>query len=150
MGKPDHRAEGVVRRALIAAGCLIMGYGLLGAIFDSQVSLVGVAVFGGVLLALHDGLFLPLVAGAGVLLRRIVPPAWQPAVRIAAIAGLAVVVVALPLVLGFGRIADNPTVLPRAYGKGLILILVVTAVTVVAARKGFERLRHRHHRRPHV
>jgi hypothetical protein len=132
-----------VRRPLIAAGLLIMLYGVTGAILDADVSLIGVIVFGTVLLVLHDGVFLPLVAGAGTLLRRFVPSGWQAAVRFAAITDLAVVVVALPLVLGYGRDAGNPTVLPRPYGKGLILILIVTTVVVFAGRKGFERFRAR-------
>ncbi len=130
-----------MRRPLIAAGLLIMVYGVAGAILDADVNLIGVIVFGAILLVLHDGVFLPLVAGAGMLLRRFVPPGWQAAVRFAAIADLAVVVVALPLVLGYGRDAGNPTVLPRPYGEGLILTVVVTTVVVFAGRKGFERFR---------
>ncbi|WP_436533197.1 hypothetical protein [Actinoplanes sp. HUAS TT8] len=135
-----------MRRPLIAAGLLIFAYGLLGAILDTDVNLVGVVVFGAALLVLHDGVFLPLVGAAGALLRRFVPSGWQPAVRIVAVTAVAVTVVALPLVLGFGRDAGNPTVLPRAYGKGLILILIVTTVTVPAGRKGLERLRRRKRR----
>ncbi|MFI1995425.1 hypothetical protein [Actinoplanes sp. NPDC020271] len=132
-----------MRRPLIAAGLLIMLYGIAGAILDTEVNLVGVVAFGAVLLVLHDGIFLPLIAGAGALVRRLVPPGWQPAVRFAAIVDLAVVMVASPLVLGFGRDAGNPTVLPRPYGKGLLLILVVATVAAVAGRKGFERFRRR-------
>jgi hypothetical protein len=141
MGRPHRRAEGIVRRPLIGAGLLIMGYGVLGLILDADVDLVGVLVFGAVLLVLHDGVFLPLVAGAGRLLRRFVPPGWQAAVRLAALTDLAVTVVALPLVLGFGRDAGNPTVLPRPYGRGLLLILIVVPLTVLACRKGIERFR---------
>ncbi|GAA2908009.1 hypothetical protein Acy02nite_87950 [Actinoplanes cyaneus] len=132
-----------MRRPLIAAGLLTMLYGILGAMLDAEVNLLGVIVFGAALLVLHDGVFLPLVAGAGALMRRLVPPGWHAAVRLAAIVDLAVTVVALPLVLGFGRDAGNPTVLPRPYGKGLLLILIVTTVVVVAGRKGSERFRRR-------
>ncbi|GIF02611.1 hypothetical protein [Actinoplanes siamensis] len=132
-----------MRRALIGAGLLIMGYGVCGALVDGEVDVAGVALFGIALLVLHDAVFLPLVVGAGRLLRRLVRPGRQPAARIAAITGLAVVVVALPLVLGFGRIADNPTVLPRSYGRNLLLILIVTTGTVLACRKGIERFRAR-------
>jgi hypothetical protein len=48
---------------------------------------------------------------------------------------LAVGVVAFPLVLGFGRTPDNPSILPLAYGRGLFLILALTwavALTSVA------------------
>lgn len=123
-----------------------MLYGVSGVLLDPDVNLVGVVVFGAALLVLHDGIFLPLVAGVGALLRRFVPAGWQPAVRLAAIADLAVVVVALPLVLGFGRDATNPTVLPRPYTQGMFLLLAVTTVAVVAGRKGFERF-HRRKRR---
>ncbi|BCY11309.1 hypothetical protein [Actinoplanes sp. L3-i22] len=130
-----------MRRPLIGAGLLIMGYGVLGAILDADVNLVGVLVFGAVLLVLHDGFFLPLVAGVGRVLRRFVPARWQATVRLAAITDLAVIVVALPLVLGFGRDAGNPTVLPRPYGKGLLLILILVPLVALTCRKGIERFR---------
>jgi hypothetical protein len=59
---------------------------------------------------------------------------------------LAVTVVALPLVLGRGRIPDNPSVLPLHYGRGLLVIYTIiwaaaapAAMTVRRIRKHLER-----------
>jgi hypothetical protein len=114
-----------VRRLLIAAGVLIMGYAVAGALLDSDVNLVGVPIFLIAVLVLHDGVFLPLVLGAGGLVRRFVPPPWRGAVRAAGIISLAVSIVALPLVLGYGRSAGNPSLLPRAYGPALAAVLAL-------------------------
>jgi hypothetical protein len=131
-----------VRRALIGAGTLIMVYGVGGALFDGDVNKVGVPAFLVALIVLHDGVFLPLVAGIGVLVGRLVPTGWRATVQVAGVVSLAVGVVALPLVLGFGRDPANPSALPGAYRTGLIVILVVVW-GVPLARKGFERLRRR-------
>lgn len=101
-----------------------MGYAVVGAVTDADVDLVGVPLFLAAVLVLHDGVFLPLVIGAGVLVDRLVPRPWRATVRAAGIVSVAVSVVALPLVLGVGRSADNPSLLPRDYGAGLLGVLV--------------------------
>jgi hypothetical protein len=137
----------VIRRVLIAAGTLIMAYAVGGALFDDDVSRIGVAVFLAAVIVLHDAVFLPLVLGAGALIRRLVPTGWRPAVQAAGLISLAVSVVALPFVLGFGRRPDNPSALPLPYGRGLLvivgLILLVALGVTGLRRKGFAR------RRPH-
>jgi hypothetical protein len=135
-------------RVLIVLGALVMAYALFGAALDTDVDHLGVVVFLLAVLLLHDAVFLPLVLAAGALIRHTVPARWRATVRTAAVVDLAVLVVALPLVLGFGRSADNPTILPRPYPAGLLLILVVTTVTVVACRKRIERSRDGRRRRP--
>nr|WP_221379249.1 hypothetical protein [Actinoplanes polyasparticus] len=132
-----------MRRALVVVGALVMAYAVAGAVGDAALNLVGVAVFLVAVLALHDALFLPIVLAAGALIRRLVPPPWQATVRWAAVAGVAVLIVGLPLAWGFGRDAGNPTVLPRPYGAGLGLVLAAIAVSAVAGRKGIERWRRR-------
>lgn len=44
-------------------------------------------------------------------------------VQAALIATAAVTIVALPLGFGYGRLADNPSALPRDYPLGLALVL---------------------------
>jgi hypothetical protein len=135
------------RRALIGAGALVMLYALAGAVTSGQVNLIGVPIFLVAVLILHDGVFLPLVLGAGALVRRLVPARWQGTVRFAAVITLAIAVVGTPLVAGFGRSADNDSLLPRAYGKGLLLILILVwgvslgVTKVIHSRKGWERRR---------
>jgi hypothetical protein len=50
-------------------------------------------------------------------------------------------VVALPLVLGLGRSADNASLLPRPYGRGLLLILALvwSAAAVRVAVRAWRR-----------
>ncbi|GIF16628.1 hypothetical protein [Actinoplanes teichomyceticus] len=138
-----------MRRVLVASGLLIMAYALVGAVADGQVDLLGVLVFGVAVLLLHDAVFVPLLLAGGALIRRLVPVRWQTTARAVAVIDLAVAVVGLPLVAGFGRRADDPSVLPRPYATGLLLIVVATAVTAVLGRKGIERWRGgRRRRRP--
>jgi hypothetical protein len=132
-----------VRRVLAVVGTGFIGYAVLGAILDVDVKLFGVLVFLAAVLVLHDGILLPLTIGAGALLDRLPAPLRAP-VRVAALISLAVAVVAVPLVLGYGRSADNPSILPLAYGKGLLLILGVVWLPaavfgVVRTRKDQER-----------
>jgi len=140
----EMRASGSrLRPMLIAGGVLVMVYALVGAVTGGDVNLVGVPVFLVAVLVLHDGVFLPVVLGVGALVRRFVSERWRSAVRAAAVVSLAVSVVATPLVLGFGRSADNSSILPRAYGWGLILILIVIWGVSLGIRKGLERRRRR-------
>ncbi|WP_157441802.1 hypothetical protein [Actinoplanes awajinensis] len=136
-----------MRRALIASGLLLMVYAVVGATTDTQVSLPGVLIFGVAVLALHDGVFLPLVLAAGALIGR-VPPRWRSTVRAVAVVNTAVAVVALPLLVSRGHDGDNPTILPRPYDIGLLVIVVTTTVSAVLCRKGIERWRNGRRRRP--
>jgi hypothetical protein len=132
-----------MRHALIGAGVLICGWALAG-----LAGAPGALVFLMVVVVAHDALFLPAVIGVGALLRRLVPQGWRATVRLAAILDLTLVVVALPPVLGFGRDPGNPSLLPRPYGIGLLLCLVLTTATVVACRKKIESSRRARPRRP--
>ena len=84
---------------------------------------------GGVLV--HDLVVAPLWIGLGWLAARLLPRAARPAVAVAAVVSGALVLVALPFVVGFGADPANPSFLPRAYGRDLLLL--VTAVWLAAA-----------------
>ncbi|GGK80582.1 hypothetical protein [Mangrovihabitans endophyticus] len=126
------------RRVLVAAGVAIAGYALVGALTDNDVNKFGVPLFLVVVLVLHDAVFLPAVLGAGAALRRFVPRRARWSVQAGALISLAVLVVGLPPVLGFGRAADNPSALPRPYGWGLLAVLAAVwagvAITATVAR----------------
>ena len=124
-----------MRRAFVLGGVVFMGYGVFGAATDSDVNLVGVPLFLIAVLVLHDGIFLPLVIGSGALVKRFVPPPWRGTVRTAGILSLAVSVVALPMVFGFGRSADNPSLLPRAYGPALVGVLALVWLASLEYRR---------------
>ncbi|UQU64358.1 hypothetical protein COUCH_36285 [Couchioplanes caeruleus] len=126
---------GTTRRVLIVAGGMLMGYAVFGATTEPGLKLGGVLLFLVVMVAGHDGLFMPLVIAAGALVTR-----TGRLGRAAAIISVSVTVVALPFVLGYGRSADNPSALPLRYGLGLSLVLAsiwaVTLVTVLIRRLG--------------
>jgi hypothetical protein len=86
-----------VRRALIAAGTLVMGYAVVGALTDPEIRLVGVLIFLAAVLVAHDAVLLPVMIGVGALLGRLPDP--TPA-RVAAICSAAVLLVGVPLALG--------------------------------------------------
>jgi hypothetical protein len=114
-------------------GVVVMGYAVLGAVTDPDLKPGGVAVFLAAVLVAHDAVLLPVTTAVGALLARLTPRWAQPGVRAAAITSLAVGVVALPLVLGYGRSADNPSILPLAYGRGLLLILALIWSTALVS-----------------
>jgi hypothetical protein len=130
------------RRVLIAGGGLIMAYAVVGALADADVKPLGLLAFLVAVLVGHDGVLLPLVIGAGALIGRFVPAGDRVTVRVAALCSVAVAVVALPLVLGYGRTTDNPSALPLPYGRGLATVLAViwtAALTAILVRRIHQR-----------
>jgi hypothetical protein len=109
----------IVGAALIAAGAA----GLLAGARDT-VPLGWAVWFGGLVLA-HDLLLVPVVLGAGALLSRL-PPSLRGPMRVTAVIGGCVTAVALPLVLGLGRRAGDPSRLPLPYAANLAVVIVLT------------------------
>jgi hypothetical protein len=121
------------RLALLATGVLAMLYAAVGAVADLGGKLGGVLIFLIAVLVAHDGVWLPLVLLGGALLNRIVPARHRAPVRVAAIVVAALGLAALPLALGLGRTADNPSALPLDYGRNLALVLLGVVVTTGVA-----------------
>lgn len=124
-----------MRAGLIAAGILVMGYALVGVLTSNPLAVL--IFLAGVLIG-HDFVLMPAVIGVGALIGRFVPAGNRAVVRVAALCSLAVTVVALPLVLGYGRTPDNPSALPGNYGWGLVIVLGViwlAALSAMAARR---------------
>jgi hypothetical protein len=88
-------------------------------------------VFVGALLV-HDVLLAPFVIALGTIVSRVVPPAIRAAVQAGLIISGVVVLFAFPFVRGYGRVPDNPTILPRNYAQGLAMVLAVVWLGVVA------------------
>ena len=122
-----------MRTALITLGAVVMGYAVLGAVTDPDLKPGGVVLFLAAVLVAHDAVLLPLTIAVGALSARHLPSWARLSMRTAATVSLAVGVVALPLVLGRGRAADNPSVLPLAYGRGLLLLLAFIWATAVVS-----------------
>ncbi|WP_426511267.1 hypothetical protein ACPPVO_11970 [Dactylosporangium sp. McL0621] len=134
-----------MRVLLALAGLALLGYGVYGWLDAPGPELLGRLVFAAVALVAHDFVVVPLVVLAGVLTTRFVPePARRP-VQAALAVGAALTVVALPFVIGAGRIADNPSAFPQRYGRGLLILLAVTAL--VAAGWALRRSRWRWRKR---
>lgn len=132
------------RAALITAGVLIMVYAAAGAFTDPGLDPGGVLLFLAAVLVGHDAVWMLAVLATGAAVTRFVPQRHRPAVRVAAISAAALTVVAIPLVLGFGRSADNPSALPLPYGRNLaVILLAIAGVTLLTClrrgRKNSER-----------
>ncbi|XRQ16212.1 hypothetical protein ACN3XK_36725 [Actinomadura welshii] len=119
-----------MRIAVTAAGLALIAVGVRGAVMDVDVAgwlawLAGAAV-------LHDGVLVPVVLAAGAATGRL-PDAWRRPVRAALITAGCVSAVALPLVLGRGRRADEPSRLPLPYDRNLAIVLaLITAAAAVS------------------
>lgn len=112
--------------ALIAVGVHGVVTGLTGA--DAAAWL---AWFAGAAV-LHDAVLVPVVLAAGAATRRL-PAAHRRIVRAALITAACATAVALPLVLGRGRRADEPSRLPLPYDRNLAVVLAVVAAAAAAA-----------------
>ncbi|WP_440073391.1 hypothetical protein [Streptosporangium sp. OZ121] len=102
-------------------GLILLGFTGLLADADQTRPLSWALWFGGLVIA-HDLLLVPLVLAAGLLVRRM---RWP--YRAATVVGALITVVALPVVLGFGRRPGNPSLLPLDYGVNLLGVLAVIA-----------------------
>lgn len=126
----DH--AGVGRWIGFALGLPIVAWGIRGVLAGSgrthraEVArwIVGSAV-------VHDALILPVVLAGGVLARRVVPPRAWPAVRWALATTGVLVLVSWPFVRGYGRRAGNPSLLPRDYGTGVLVVVALVWVTTI-------------------
>jgi hypothetical protein len=116
----------MTRGIAYAAGAAFVGIGLTG-LLTSGTDLLGWAVWFGGLAAAHDASLAPLVLGVARLTRR---TPWP--VGAGLIMGAAVTAVALPAVLGLGRRADDPSVLPQAYGAHFVTIIILLALVTGA------------------
>lgn len=116
-----------MRRVSYAAGAAFIGIGLAGLV-ASGTGLLGWALWFGGLAVAHDALLAPLVLGIAHLTRR---APWPYAAGM--IMAAAVTAVALPAVLRLGERADDPSVLPQAYGVHLATIILLIAVVTSAA-----------------
>ena len=123
------------RWLFVVPGLGAVGYGVYGLLTaGSRVPLGSWLTWfvGSVLLP--DLVIVPIWIGLGLLAARFLPAAARPAVVVGgAVAGL-LALVALPFVLGVGADPANPSLLPRNYGRNLLLVdLGVLALAAVWA-----------------
>lgn len=124
------------RWLFVLPGLAAAGYGAIGLLgAGSSVPLHAWLVWFVGSALLHDLVIAPVWIGLGWLAGRLLPPPARPAATVGvAVAGV-LTLVALPFVLGFGADPRNPSFLPRAYGRNLLLIdlAVLVAAAVWAA-----------------
>ncbi|MEU9037321.1 hypothetical protein AB0D45_20810 [Streptomyces sp. NPDC048352] len=118
----------VYRYALGALGLLLIGIG--GRLVAGLPDPLGVLVWLGGALVLHDGVIAPLVLGAGLL---VAAGPGRGVVRGALVTGGALVLVTLPALLRPGT-PVNPSALPLPYGRNLLLVLAGVGLAAGAAR----------------
>lgn len=128
-------------RVGLVVGGAIMAFGVAGFVRHAEetVPASSLAFLLGALIA-HDAVWAWLVAAVSVVLVRVVPRRVRPVVMGALAVSAVLVVVAVPVLTGEGRLANNPSILPRDYGHGLLAALgcvwgVAAVVAVVRLRR---------------
>jgi MFS family permease len=122
--------------------CAVIG---LGVVAIATVQLAGARLIGSVGswaaylvggLLVHDLLLAPVVVLTSIALIHLVPSRLRPAAQATLIVAGSVALVAIPVLGGWGRRPDNPTLLPRDYGLGLgIALAVIVAAGLVGAAR---------------
>lgn len=123
-----------LRLPLWLAGGAAAAYGLWGSAFGTDTDPVRVAVLVvGAALA-HDLLLAPVVVAVAWWGRHLLPAPAQRWAGGALLVSGALVAVAVPVVGRFGARADDPSLLPRDYAAGpLVLLAVVWTVAALGA-----------------
>jgi len=123
--------------AAFGLGIVAFGVGGLLTNLEGPALMSWLKVFAGGLIA-HDALFAPLVVLGSVLLARVVPASVRTPVQGALIVSCALIAVAIPVVGGFGRLANNLSLLPSDhYGlrlAGALAVVWATAAVIAIAR----------------
>lgn len=112
----------------VLGGCGLLLIAVGGRLLSVLPDPVGVVVWLGGALVLHDGVIAPLVLAAGMAVAAV--PA-RGLVRGALLTAGALVLVTLPVLLRPGA-PPNPSALPLPYGRNLALVLAAVVVTAVA------------------
>jgi hypothetical protein len=113
-----------------AVGTAFIGLGLWGLLTGTDTNPAGWAVWFAGAAIVHDGIIAPCVLLVGALTTRL-PSSYRRRVQGTLLIGGAVSLMALPVVLGKGRRADNLSILPLAYGRNLVIVLAAIAVIAV-------------------
>lgn len=128
-----------IRRLLVATGAVIVVLAVRGVLTSLGPDLDHYLRYIVVAWLANDLLVLPAAICLGFVLTRWLPTWAKPVVQAALFISLAVVIVALPSVIGKGVPADNPSALPRNYTVGLIVTLsAVWLVTAALVARRFQ------------
>ena len=134
------------RVLLIVAGAALIGYGALGLLTADRgpaaLRYLGFVVAG---VLGHDLLLAPVALAVGALVARRSPAGLRGPLLAGMFTSLAVALIALPLLLGYGARTDDPSALPLDYRRGLVITL--TAVWAGVSAVGLSRWAWRRPRR---
>ncbi|GAA1897793.1 hypothetical protein [Asanoa iriomotensis] len=114
-----------MRGGLVVAGLGLMAYAVYGAAGDPETDAWGQLAFLAAVVVAHDLFFAPIVILLGFVLGWTLPAPARAPVRVAGLISVALTLMALPFVLGFGRTPDLPSALPLNYTRGLLVFLGV-------------------------
>jgi len=116
----------------VAAGWAMIAVGVVGVLTAGrQVPVIPFAQWVIGLALVHDLILAPGVIAAGVVVRAVVPASARAVVTRLLLVSGAFVLVAWPFVAGWGRMPDNPSLLPRDYAEGLARAVVIAAGLVL-------------------
>jgi hypothetical protein len=130
-------------------GAALIGVGGAGLLRDAaDTDPVGWLVWVAGAALLHDLVLVPAVLGVALLTGRL-PAAYRRPLRVSLVLAASVSAVALPMVLGLGNRAGDPSRLPQAYGVHLAVVLgLIGLAGAVAAVLRAVRVRRGRSRRP--
>jgi hypothetical protein len=140
-GREEH---GRLFWASLVVGWTAIGFGVVSALdhAGSTDPLAFTAYLLGALVA-HDFVLIPVVLGFGIVVGRRIPARVRGPFLGAMVVSGVLVLASYPALGGFGRLAGNPSLLPRDYAAGLLLtITVVWAATAVLVVGRIRRGRH--------
>jgi hypothetical protein len=122
-------------RALFGAGGLtVLAVGVAGVVRHSaqtRPSEWGTYLVGGLLA--HDAVIAPVTAVVSWLLVRLLPARVRPAVMAGLFVSASLALVAIPVVGGYGRLANNPSILPSHHYARALLVAVGSVWLLVVA-----------------
>lgn len=125
----------------LLAGGAILAFGVAGFARNHAQTMPGNALrflFGA--LVAHDLVWAWLVAAVGAVLVRAIPARIRPTVMAALATSAVLVLISVPALTGEGRLANNPSILPRDAWAGLAEALAVTwLIAAVLAVRAWRR-----------
>ncbi|OHT95475.1 hypothetical protein [Mycobacterium syngnathidarum] len=121
----------LLRWGIGLAGLTLVGYGALLLADNPPVIIVRIATWAVVAVIVHDFVFAPLCAAAGVGGRRLIPATYRAPISVGALCSVVLALLAVPVYDRPGMRPDNMTVLDRDYPLGLAISLGAVWLSVL-------------------
>lgn len=121
----------LLRWGIGLAGLIMVGYGALLLADNPPVIIARIVTWAVVAVVVHDFVFAPLCAAAGVGGRRLIPARYRAPISVGALCSVVLGLLAVPVYDRPGMRPDNTTVLDRDYPLGLAVSLGVVWLSVL-------------------